>query len=86
MKCMAKNSTQNATNFDGLTLESYNYEKNWWDPAILTNMLNAGKPGIIVHYDETNCDGVYQTYKNQYGNKVSYICEDRAAKKYKHYN
>lgn len=87
MKCMAKNTVDGFATFDGVLYESYNNEKNWWDSEGTTQFLNAGKPVIINHYNETNCDAVYAEYKARYDSeKISYICEDVATGKYKHYN
>jgi hypothetical protein len=87
MKCMAKNTVEGFTGFDGVLYESFSYEKNWWDNDGMKSFLNAGKPVIINHYNETNCDNVYAQYKNIYkNNNISFICEDNNLKKYKHYN
>jgi cysteinyl-tRNA synthetase len=86
MGCMAKNTRQGAAGFDGGTFESYNDDLDWWETAHLVGFLNDGKLGIIVHYDETDCDGTYDDYKVTYGADLSYICEDRATEKYRHYN
>ncbi len=86
MKCMAKNMVENAQNFDGVLYESYNNEKNWWDVSGAQNFINLGKLVIINHYNETNCDAVYQEYMQIYGETLSYICEDVSVQGYKHYN
>jgi len=86
MKCMAKNTRRGAEDFDGGTFESYNNDKNWWETEYLKGFLNDSKPGIVVHYNETGCDSVYDWYREKYGEKLSYICEDRSKKKYVHYN
>ncbi len=87
MKCMAKNTVDGFANFDGVVYESYHFNKNWWNSEGTYAFLNAGKPVIINHYNEVNCDGVYKEYKNTYmSNKISFICEDIESKKYIHYN
>jgi hypothetical protein len=87
MKCMAKNTVDGFENFDGVLYESYDNEKNWWDNEGTEAFLNAGKLVIINHYNETDCDGVYEEYKSIYkSGNISYICEDRNLKRYKHYN
>jgi len=87
MKCMAKNTVDGFESFDGVLYESYADEKNWWDTAGTQSFLNAEKLVIINHYNESDCDGVYAYYKSFYGtDKISFICEDRNLKKYKHYN
>ncbi len=84
MKCMAKSTTEGAEDFDGLTVESYTDDKNWWSTSEMKNILAQGKIGLIVHYRDSNCDGVYNSYKNTYGNKLSFICSNNSG--YLHYN
>jgi len=87
LKCMAKNTVDGFSNFDGVLYESYDKEKNWWDNAGTRSFLRVGKSVIINHYNESNCDAVYAEYKNIYrSDKISFICEDRNLKRYKHYN
>jgi endo-alpha-1,4-polygalactosaminidase (GH114 family) len=87
MKCMAKNTVDSFEHFDGVLYESYHNEKNWWDVEGTQSFLTVGKPVIINHYNETDCDGVYEEYKSIYkSDNISFICEDRNLKKYKHYN
>jgi hypothetical protein len=87
MKCMAKNTIESFENFDGVLYESYSKEKNWWDTAGTKLFLEAKKPVIINHYNETDCDGVYTWYKNYYQSQdILFICEDKNLKKYVHYN
>jgi len=85
MGCMAKSSAQGATDFDGLTVESSPDDMDWWEPSHMKGMLAAGKIGIVVHYDETDCAGVLAHYQSEYGSKLSFICEDRGLKKYRHF-
>jgi hypothetical protein len=87
MKCMAKNTVEGFETFDGVLYESYSDEKNWWDTEGTKNFLDAEKLVIINHYNESDCDAVYTEYKSFYNSeKLSFICEDIATKKYKHYN
>ncbi len=87
IQCMAKNTVEGFEQFDGVTYESFHDEKNWWDTQGTKEFLDAGKLVVIVHYNETDCDGVYAWYKAYYkSDKISFICEDVATKKYKHYN
>ena len=65
---------------------TYNNDKNWGDKESTRQFLNAGKPVIINHYNETNCDKVYIDYMDYYDKSISYICEDANLKKYVHYN
>jgi len=85
MGCMAKSSAQGASSFDGLTVESSPGNTDWWTPAHMQGMLTSGKIGIVVHYNESDCAGVRATYQTEYGNKLSFICEDKALKKYRHF-
>lgn len=87
LKCMAKNTVEGFLKFDGVLYESHDDNKNWWDHAGLQSFLNAGKPVIINHYNERDCDGVYAWYKSFYNSdKISFICEDVGSRRYKHYN
>ncbi|MFK5890385.1 MAG: endo alpha-1,4 polygalactosaminidase [Flavobacteriaceae bacterium] len=86
MKCMAKNTVENATNFDGVLYESYHNDKNWWDVSGAKNFLAADKLVIVNHYNETKCTEIYNEYKGIYNNNLSFICEDRNLKKYVHFN
>jgi len=85
MKCMAKNITNSASNFDGVTYESYSNNKNWWDIDGTNKFLDNNKLVIINHYNESDCNSVYKEYQSIYGDKISFICEDIATKKYIHY-
>jgi len=87
MKCMAKNTVEGFESFEGVLYESYADEKNWWNIDGTKRFLNAGKLVIINHYNETDCDGVYKEYKSIYkSDNISFICEDKNLKRYKHYN
>lgn len=86
MKCMAKNTVVNASNFDGVLYESSTDEKNWWDAIGAQSFLNAGKLVIINHYNETNCGQVYSEYKGIYNDHLSFICEDANLQRYVHFN
>lgn len=86
MKCMAKNTVQEASDFDGVLYESYTTNKNWWDTKGTQSFLEAQKLVIINHYNESECDKIYDEYKKIYTADISYICEDVTLKKYKHYN
>ena len=87
VKCMAKNTVEGFNDFDGVTYESFHDEKNWWDTDGTKAFLAQNKPVILVHYNETDCDGVYAWYKSYYhSNTISFICEDVATQKYRHYN
>jgi|GEM_PF-536282 len=85
MGCMAKSSAQGAGDFDGLTVESSPADMDWWSATDMQGMLSSGKIGIVVHYDETDCDSILSHYRSEYGSKLSFICEDRALKKYRHF-
>jgi endo-alpha-1,4-polygalactosaminidase (GH114 family) len=83
--CMAKSSAQGAATFDGLTVESAPDNLDWWNAADMRGMLSSAKIGIVVHYNETDCTAARTTYQTEYGSKLSFICEDRALKKYRHF-
>lgn len=85
MKCMAKSTTYGLSIFDGLTVESYRNERNWWDTKEMENVLGRGNLGLVVHYDEPSCDSVYNWYLSWYGGGLSFVCEDRLQKTYVHY-
>jgi len=85
MGCMAKSSAQGAADFDGLTVESTPEDKDWWEEADMQGMLSSGKIGIVVHYSESDCATVRATYQSKYTSKLSFICEDKALKKYRHF-
>ncbi len=86
MKCMAKNTTEGVAQFEGVLYESYADEKNWWDIDGTRSFLSAGKLVVINHYGETQCNQVYADYLAYYGPGLSYICESKPLKAYKHYN
>ena len=86
IKCMAKNLTMSASDFDGVTLESYDDDKNWWEQTGVQKFLDDGKLVFVNHYNESDCDKVYSYYKGIYNNDISFICEDRNLKKYVHFN
>jgi hypothetical protein len=83
--CMAKSSAQGATAFDGLTVESAPDNLDWWNAADMRGMLSSGKIGIVVHYNETDCAAARSHYQTEYGSNLSFICEDRVLKKYRHF-
>jgi cysteinyl-tRNA synthetase len=85
MGCMAKSSARGAADFDGLTVESSPADMDWWTPADMQGMLSSGKIGIVVHYDESDCASILSHYQSEYGSKLSFICEDRALKNYRHF-
>jgi cysteinyl-tRNA synthetase len=84
--CMAKSTADGAADFDGLTVESYPDDMDWWSHDELQGMLDAGGLGLIVHYDATDCDAVLADYRAAYGPRLSFICEDRATKSYRHFD
>lgn len=85
MGCMGKSSTWGTTGFDGLTVESSPDDLDWWTTSELAGMLDAGKIGIVVHYDESACAATLAQYQSKYGSELSFICEDRALGKYRHF-
>lgn len=85
LKCMAKNMPENIDNFDGITFESYEADKNWWDVDAAQKFLKADKLFVIDHYNSPNCNAVFNDYKKIYNSNISFICEDAKLKKYIHY-
>jgi hypothetical protein len=84
---MAKNTVDGFEQFDGVTYESFNRNKNWWNNQGTKEFLASQKLIIIVHYKEDDCNGIYDYYKNTYNNEnISFICEDNDLRKYKHYS
>ena len=69
----------------GTTVEPAPDDMDWWTPSDMTLMLSTGRIGIVVHYNETDCAGVRATYQGEYGSKLSFICEDKGQKKYRHF-
>lgn len=86
MKCMAKNLVEYTENFDGVTFESYEDSKNWWETDAAQAFLATEKLFIIVHYGSLKCDEVFATYKTIYNENISFICENIKQEKYIHYN
>ena len=87
MKCMAKNTVEGFSDFDGVTYESYHDGKNWWDTEGTHRFLTEEKLVIINHYSESDCEGVYAWYKYFYHtDQLSFICEDVSLRKYRHFN
>jgi hypothetical protein len=50
----------------------------------MKDILGLGKIGLIVHYGEEDCQKVFTEYKRIYGENLSFICEDKKIKRYKH--
>ena len=87
MKCMAKNIVEGFNDFDGVLYESSSTNKNWWDTEGTKSFLKQKKLVIINHYNEDDCDAIYTEYKKTYQTEdLSFICEDKRLKKYRHYN
>lgn len=87
IRCMAKNRIEDFETFDGITYESFPDALNWWDTNKTFAFLRDGKPVVIVHYDESDCDGVYRYYKAFYGtDDIDFICESQESGAYLHYN
>lgn len=86
LKCMAKNTVQGAQDFEGVLYESYNNEFAWWDTDGMLSFMAGDKLVIINHYKECACNDAYQFYLDEYGQGISFICEDKHSKKYLHFN
>ena len=77
LQCMAKSTNFDDAIFDGLTVESYSNNKNWWADNELKGVLWRGDVGLVVHYDEQNCESAEQYYKSIYGDKLLFLCEKK---------
>lgn len=82
LKCMAKSMVEGVPIFDGATYESYEDSLGWWDQEAARDLLAAGKPVIIIHYDSPDCAGVLDHYLAYYGRNLSFLCETEAANGY----
>lgn len=86
---MAKNTMRGAKNFSGVIYESNSYKgADWKRDSQNQNFLkpNAGYHIIVVHYKETQCDDVYDYYRNLCkGSSFSFICEGPKNNGYTHY-
>ena len=79
VRCMAKSTVEDAGMFDGVTYESYTDDMGWWDQDGAKGFLAAGKPVIIVHYDDPDCAAALAHYIGIYGPAVSFLCETESA-------
>ena len=82
VKCMAKSTVENAEMFDGATYESYTDNMDWWDQTEAAAFLAAGKPVIVIHYDDPACPAALAYYIGVYGPNVSFLCETQRAAGY----
>lgn len=85
LKCMAKSLTNDIDEFEGVTLESFSDEKNWWDEDELITFIAKDKVVLINHYNENDSDKVYEYYTDIYGDGILFISEDKNTERYKHY-
>lgn len=92
MKCMAKNTGPSDVDdniFDGLSVESYPKEQNWWGTQHALHFINGDKPFMISHYKENtvdDCLGVWTKYKNIYNNSIfGFICSQYETNHYIHF-
>ncbi len=86
MGCMAKNTREGAEDFDGGTFESFSDNLDWWEGKDLQGFLDEEQLGIIIHYDETDCQGIYDDYIGIYNDRLSFICEDPSVNGYVYFN
>jgi hypothetical protein len=84
MWCMAKSTRADASQFDGLTVDSSPDDLAWWEQGHLASTLEAGQLGIIVHYGEDDCAAAASNYREDYGDELSFFCESRDEKRYLH--
>lgn len=92
MKCMAKNTGPSDVDddiFDGLSVESYPTNKNWWGLNHTLNFTKTNKPFMISHYKEENnkkCLEIWRYYRKIYTNSTfGFICSQYKTKHYIHY-
>lgn len=92
LKCMAKNTGPSDADdniFDGLSVESYPKELNWWGTEHALNFTNNNKPFMISHYKENtvkDCLKIWKYYRGVYKyNKFGFICSQYETKHYIHY-
>ena len=92
MKCMAKNtgpSDGDDALFDGLSVESYPKEQNWWNTDHALNFTTVNKPFMISHYKEKtvdDCMGIWTNYKEIYNTSIfGFICSQYETKHYIHF-
>lgn len=84
LSCMAKNMTEGAETFAGVTYESWPNEQDWWNPDDLKSFLAAGKLGVIFHYKERNPEAALEYYHYEYGNQLLVLIETRKSRGYDH--
>ena len=84
MLCMAKSTREGAESFDGMTVESYSDDRDWWESQHMQSTLDAGQLGIVFHYGERECDVVEEDYRATYGDGIAFLCEDPGVGGYRH--
>lgn len=92
LKCMAKNTGPSNVDddvFDGLSVESYPKELNWWGLNHALNFTSRHKPFMISHYKEKtvdDCLGIWGHYRTVYNNSIfGFICSQYETKHYIHF-
>lgn len=92
MKCMAKNtgpSDIDDDKFDGLTVESYPKELNWWGLEHALQFTSNDKPFMISHYKEKTVDDcleIWAYYRTTYNNSdLGFVCSQYETKHYIHF-
>lgn len=91
LKCMAKNTGPSDVDddvFDGLSVESYPKELNWWGTEHAQNFTTS-KPFMISHYKEKTVDDcleIWGYYRTMYNNsEFGFICSQYETKHYIHF-
>jgi len=82
--CMAKNMTQGAESFAGVTYESGPSFRAWWEKEDLKAFLEEGKLCVVFHYRERQPDKVLAEYRERYGDKLLVLVETRKDRGYHH--
>lgn len=88
MKCMAKSTTYGSSSadsgiYDGGTFESFPTDMDWWTHSELQALLDADKLGLVIHYQEWDCEASADSYRSSYDSSLSFLCEDRRLDAYR---
>ncbi|RKX91774.1 MAG: hypothetical protein DRZ90_14610 [Spirochaetes bacterium] len=84
LSCMAKNMTQGAESFAGVTYESGPSNREWWEKEDLIGFLEEGKLCVIFHYRERQPEKALSEYRERYGDKLLVLIETRSDRGYLH--
>jgi cysteinyl-tRNA synthetase len=71
--------------YDGGTFESFPRDMDWWEHSELQELqelLDAGKLGLVIHYQEWGCEWTADHYRSSYDASLSFLREDRRLNAY----